>query len=88
MDSAQASFCETNCSSLYSSVPNTEFWCPEASDTEPWILLDLGHLYHVTGIDVRVPFGDGTVESISLEGSTDGHSWLSREYSSLAKRVR
>ncbi len=83
----QASSCATNCSNLYSSVPNAEFWCAAESDSEPWLLLDLGHLYHVTGIDIRLPLGNQTFDTIAIEGSSDGKSWLSYGYTELTNEV-
>ncbi len=85
---AWTSSCAGNCSGLYSSVPSTEFWCSDERDAEPWILLDLGHLHHVTGIDIRLPLGDRRFDNISLEGSSDGKLFLSHGYTSMTSQVQ
>ncbi len=61
---------------MTSSQANLTYWCSGDTDADPWVLLDLGQLYHVTGFHIRLPIEGPVFEAVSALGSSDGVSWL------------
>ncbi len=72
----QVSSCASGCSNLLSpSIAATDFWCSDENDLEQWVQLDLGHLYHVTDIDIRLALGGELSDMMfSLVASSGGES--------------
>ncbi len=84
----QASSCDTNCSNLvYSNDSSTTYWCPDNTDVQPWALVDLGKLYHVTGVRFHLPSQGPTLEEMRLLASSDGLAWLDYGSPSLGVEV-
>ena len=61
---------------MASSQANLTHWCSGETDADPWVLLDLGQLYHVTGFRIRLPIGGPVFEGVSVLASPDSVSWL------------
>ncbi len=77
----QASTCAADCTNLIASPDtNMTYWCSGDNGAEPWVLVDLGLLYHVTGILVHLPHDGKIYDAISVLATSDGVSWFTCDF--------